>query len=66
MFSRVVIDFHLITIRAHTGIVCSRTLTIGGQSVRRFPVFIAPQDVVGDVDVTGRHVVNPLGNSHTA
>lgn len=51
---------------AHTGIVCSLTLTIGGQSVRRFPVFIAPQDVVGDVDVTGRHVVNPLGNSHTA
>lgn len=45
---------------------CSPTLAISGQSVSRLPVFIAPQDVVGDVNVTGSHVVDPLGNSHTS
>lgn len=42
------------------------TLTIGGQSVGRLPVFVAPQDVVGDVHVARSHVVDPLWYSYTA
>lgn len=42
------------------------TLAVGGQPVGRLPVLVAPQDVVGDVDVTGSHVVNPLRNGHAS
>lgn len=45
---------------------CCPTLAISGQSVSSLPVFIAPQDIVGDVNVTGGHVVNALGDSHTS
>lgn len=46
--------------------VCFPTLAIRRQSVGCLPVLVAPQDVVGDVYVAGSHVVNPLGNSHSA
>lgn len=32
----------------------------------RVPVFIAAQDVVGDVDVAGGHVVDALWDGHAA
>ena len=36
------------------------------QSLGGVPVFVAAEDVVGDVDVAGRHVVDPLGDGHAA
>ncbi len=42
------------------------TLTFLGQLVSGFPVFIAAQDVVGDVHMAGCHVVDALGNGHTS
>lgn len=46
--------------------VSGPTLAIGGQPVGRLPVFVAPQDVVGDVDVAGGHVVDALGDGHAS
>lgn len=57
----------LLTQRLHHRVqLLEEILALSGQSVRRLPVFVAPQDVVCDVNVTGSHVVNPLGNCHAA
>lgn len=42
------------------------TLAVRGQPLRGLPVFVAAKDVVGDVDMTGSHVMDALGNSHTS
>ena len=42
------------------------TLAGRGQPLGGLPVLVAAQDVVGDVDVAGRHVVDALGDGHTA
>lgn len=41
-------------------------MALGGELVSRVPVLIAAQDVVGDVDVAGGHVVNALWDGYAA
>lgn len=44
----------------------SSTLALCGQLFCCVPVLVAPENVVGNVDVAGGHLVNALGDGHVA